>query len=112
MATTIDYDGDPENPVATILRGMNDYQEGVTTMPENPSGTIDYHSLTREKLCPLKATRSPVLGFWNLDPAPDLSATLAVRATAPLRLVEWAGVDLCPARRSVCLCAAFGGVGI
>ena len=36
----------------------------------------DYDSLTRGKLCPLKATRPPVLGFWNLDPAPDLAATL------------------------------------
>lgn len=28
MATTIDYDGDSENPVATIFRRMNDCQEG------------------------------------------------------------------------------------
>ena len=51
----------------------SDYE---TTMSENPSGTIDYESLTRGKLCPLKATRPPVLSFWNLDPAPDLAATL------------------------------------
>ena len=36
----------------------------------------DYDDLTRGKLCPLKATRPPVLSFWNLDPAPDLAATL------------------------------------
>ena len=42
-------------------------------MSENLPTTIDYDSLTRGKLCPLKATR---LGFWNLDPAPDLAATL------------------------------------
>ena len=66
MATTIDYASDYD-------REASDYQ---TTMAENLSGTIDYHSLTREKLCPLKATRPPVLGFWNLDPAPDLAATL------------------------------------
>ena len=42
---------------------------------ENPSGAIDYDSLTRGKLCPLKAAEPPVLAFWNLDPAPDLAAT-------------------------------------
>ena len=36
----------------------------------------DYDSLMRGKLCPLKANQPPVLGFWNLDPAPDLAATL------------------------------------
>ena len=36
----------------------------------------DYDSLMRGKLCPLKATRPPILGFWNIDPAPDLAATL------------------------------------
>ena len=51
----------------------SDYE---TTMSENPSGTIDYDGLTRGKLCPLKAARPPVLAFWNLDPAPDLAATL------------------------------------
>ena len=66
MATTIDYASDYGGEAS-------DYQ---TTMDENPSGTIDYDGLTRGKLCPLKATRSPVLGFWNLDPAPDLAATL------------------------------------
>ena len=51
----------------------SDYQ---TTMAENPSGTIDYDSLTRGKLCPLKAAEPPVLAFWNLDPAPDVSDLL------------------------------------
>lgn len=32
-------------------RSFSDYQ---TTMAENPLGTIDYDSLTRGKLCPLK----------------------------------------------------------
>lgn len=50
-------------------------KDTVSSDYENPSGTIDYDSLTRGKLCPLKATRPPVLGFWNLDPAPDLAAT-------------------------------------
>ena len=54
-------------------RSFSDYQ---TTMLENPSGAIDYDSLTRGKLCPLKGNRPPVLSFWNLDPAPDLAATL------------------------------------
>lgn len=36
----------------------------------------DYDSLTRGKLCPLKANRPPALAFWNLDPAPDVTATL------------------------------------
>lgn len=51
----------------------SDYQ---TTMAENPSGTIDYDSLTRGKLCPLKAAEPPALAFWNLDPAPDVSDLL------------------------------------
>ena len=50
-----------------------DYQ---TTIAENPSGTIDYDSLTRGKLCPLKAAEPPALAFWNLDPAPDVSDLL------------------------------------
>ena len=54
-------------------RSFSDYQ---TTMAKNLPGTIDYDSLTRGKLCPLKATRPPVLAFWNLDPAPDLAAKL------------------------------------
>lgn len=66
MATTIDYAGD-------YGREASDYQ---TTMAENPSGTIDYDSLTRGKLCPLKANQPPVLGTWNLDPAPDLAEML------------------------------------
>lgn len=66
METTIDYDSD-------YGAEASDYQ---TTMAENPSATIDYDDLTRGKLCPLKANQSPVLGFWNLDPAPDLAATL------------------------------------
>lgn len=60
MKTTIDYDGKP-----------SDYQ---TTMAENPSGTIDYDSLTRGKLCPLKAVEPPALTIWNSDPAPDRPA--------------------------------------
>lgn len=32
------------------------------------------------RLCPLKATRPPVLAFWNLDPAPDLAEALKVVA--------------------------------
>ena len=80
MATTIDYASDYENPSATIFHGMNDYGKGSsdyqTTMGENPAEPSDCDSLTRGKLCPLKATRPPVLGFWNLDPAPDLAATL------------------------------------
>ena len=43
---------------------------------ENPSGTIDYDSLARGKLCPLKAAEPPALAFWNLDPAPDVSDLL------------------------------------
>ena len=53
----------------------SDYQ---TTIAENPSATIDYDSLTRGKLCPLKANGPPALAFWNLDPAPDVTATLKV----------------------------------
>src|SRR5699024_2143413 len=80
MATNIDYASDYENPSATIFHGMNDYGAEVsdyqTTMVENPSGTIDYDSLTRGKLCPLKAAEPPALAFWNLDPAPDVSDLL------------------------------------
>ena len=80
METTIDYGRDRENPSATIFHGMNDYgaeaSDYQTTMDENPSATIDYDGLARGKLCPLKATRPPVMAFWNLDPAPDLAATL------------------------------------
>lgn len=43
---------------------------------ENLSGTIDYDSLTRGKLCPLKAAEPPVLACWNLDPAQDVSDLL------------------------------------
>lgn len=66
MATTIDYASDHgANP--------SDYQ---TIMPENPSGTIDYHSLTREKLCPLKQgigmdvfreCDGPRCAWWDAD---------------------------------------------
>ena len=70
MATTIDYASDYDGE-------FSDYQ---TTMPENSSTTIDYDDLTRGKLCPLKGNRPPVLGFWNLDPVPDLAATLKVGA--------------------------------
>lgn len=45
-------------------------------MTENLAETNDYDSLTRGKLCPLKANRPPALAFWNLDPAPDVTATL------------------------------------
>ena len=45
-------------------------------MDENLTEANDYDSLARGKLCPLKDTRPPVLAFWNLDPAPDLAATL------------------------------------
>lgn len=38
----------------------------------------DYDDLTRGKLCPMKANQPPVLGAWNLDPAPDLAETLRV----------------------------------
>lgn len=38
--------------------------------------TIDYDSLTRGKLCPLKATQSTALAFWNLEPAPDVAESL------------------------------------
>ena len=58
-------------------RSFSDYQ---TTMPENPSGTIDYDSLTRGKLCPLKANQPPVPGVWYLDPAPDLTEMLKTGA--------------------------------
>ena len=66
MATTIDYASDYGGEAS-------DYQ---TTMAENPSGAIDYDSLTCGKLCPLKGNQPPVLGFWNLDHAPDLEETL------------------------------------
>lgn len=42
---------------------------------KNAEGS-DYDSLMRGKLCPLKATRPPILGLWNIDPASDLAATL------------------------------------
>lgn len=57
-----DYGGEP-----------SDYQ---TTMSENLSETIDYESLTRGKLRPLKAAEPFMLSFWNMDPPPDLAATL------------------------------------
>lgn len=70
-------DGSCENkncPAAkNFEKKSSDYQ---TTIAENPSATIDYDSLTRGKVCPLKATRPPVLAFWNLDPAPDVSDLL------------------------------------
>ena len=62
---------------------------------ENPSGTIDYDGPTRGKLCPLKATRPPVLAFWNLDPAPDVRklrvATMKIRADGEPPRVEYIG---------------------
>lgn len=51
-------------------------KDTVSSDYENPSGTIDYDSLTRGKLCPLKAAEPPALAFWNLDPAPDVSDLL------------------------------------
>lgn len=48
----------------------------ATNMPENPSVTIDYDSLTHGKLCPLKANFPPIPGFWNMEPEVDLVATL------------------------------------
>ena len=66
METTIDY-------ASNYGAKVSDYQ---TTMGENPGKDNDYDGLTRGKLCPLKGNRPPVLGFWNLDPAPDLAATL------------------------------------
>ena len=67
MATTIDYASDYD-------RDANDYQ---TTMAENPSGTIDYDSLTRGKLCPLKHAGSEAAclcdgsrcAWWDADKA-------------------------------------------
>ncbi len=63
---------------------------------ENPSGTIDCDSLTRGKLCPLKATRPPVLAFWNLDPAPDVAqeiraGVVKIRADGEPPRVEYIG---------------------
>lgn len=54
-------------------RSFNDYQ---TTMGENLSASIDYDSLTRGKLCPLKAAEPPVLTIWNSAPEPDLAEAL------------------------------------
>ena len=45
-------------------------------MAENLTKPNDYDSPTRGKLCPLKANQPPVLGTWNLDPAPDLAEML------------------------------------
>ena len=45
-------------------------------MAEDSPGTSDYDSLTRGRLCPLKAAQSPGLALWSLDPVPDLAATL------------------------------------
>lgn len=49
-------------------------------MEENLTEPNDYDSLARGKLCPLKATRPPVLGVWYLDPAPDLTEMLKTGA--------------------------------
>lgn len=48
--------------------------------PESPSGTIDYDGSVRGKLCPLKATRPPALGLWDLDHAPNLAEMLTTGA--------------------------------
>lgn len=55
-------------------RNFSDYQ---TTMAENPAESSGYDSLACGKLCPLKATESPMLSFWNMDPSPDLSEILS-----------------------------------
>ena len=65
MATTVDYASDYGGEAS-------DYQ---TTMIENPSGAIDYDSLTRWKLCPLKRAGSeaaclcdgPRCAWWDAD---------------------------------------------
>ena len=65
-------------------------------MAEDSPGTSDYDSLTREKLCPLKAAQSPGLALWSLDPVPDLAATLKTsvikfQADGKLPRVEYNG---------------------
>lgn len=57
MATTIDYASDYDG-------GVSDYQ---TTMAENPSGTIDYDSLTRGKLCPIFSAGLVIAGHTRAD---------------------------------------------
>ena len=58
-------------------RSFSDYQ---TTMAENPSGTIDYDSLTRGNLCPMKTSQVPLLAFWNLEP--DLIGLKEIQVSA------------------------------
>lgn len=65
-------------------------------MGKNLTEPNDYDSLTRGKLCPLKANQPPALGTWNLDPAPDLAETLKAgvikcRADSELPRVEYIG---------------------
>lgn len=56
----------------------------------------DYESLTRGKLCPLKALEPPILFFGNMDSAPDIAATLKTgmikyRVDGELPRVEYIG---------------------
>lgn len=65
-------------------------------MAEDSPGTSDYDSLTRGRLCPLKAAQSPGLALWSLDPVPDLAATLKTsvikfQADGKLPRVEYIG---------------------
>lgn len=45
-------------------------------MVENLTEASDYDSLTRGKLCPLKAAEPPILSCWDLEPDPGLAARL------------------------------------
>ena len=90
----------------------------------------DYDSLTRGKLCPLKATEPPDLdailrvsaikcrtdgvpGGTPTSPAAPSSPWPATNNNTPgLLLTEWAGVALCLVWRCAGLCTAFCGVGI
>ena len=76
METTIDYASD-------YGAEASDYQ---TTMAENPAATIDYDSLARGKLCPLKVTQEPMMLLQNVEPDEDALAAFAggiVRVCAP-----------------------------
>lgn len=72
MATTIDYASD------------------------HGAEASDYDSLTRGKLCPLKATEPPMLSIWNSAPEPDLAEALKAgaikyRADGEMPRVEYIG---------------------
>ena len=63
---------------------------------ENPSGAIDYDSLTRGKLCPLKIAQEPVMLFQNAEPDPNAltdfkSGIVRVRALDEPPRVECTG---------------------